>query len=93
MIRPGSFNLHFSNVLNIFACGWWSCVCHLWRNVCFAVLCPFFYWVYQFDTELHELLVYLVESNPLTVASFAAIFSHSESCLFVIFMVSIATFN
>ena len=42
--------------------------------------------------ELHELM-YLVESNPLTVASFAIIFSHSEDFLFVIFMVSIATFN
>ena len=42
--------------------------------------------------ELHELM-YLVESNPLTVASFAIIFSHSEDFLFVIFMVYIATFN
>ena len=37
--------------------------------------------------------MYLVESNPLIVTSFAIIFSHSEGFLFVIFMVSIATFN
>ena len=42
-----------------------------------------------FDMELHELLVNL-EIIPLSVASFANIFSHSEGCLFVLFMVSFA---
>ena len=42
-----------------------------------------------FDIELHELLVYF-EINPLSVASFANIFSHSEGCLFILFMVSFA---
>ena len=42
-----------------------------------------------FDIELHELFVYL-EINPLSVASFANLFSHSECCLFVLFMVSFA---
>ena len=42
-----------------------------------------------FDIELHELLVNL-EINPLSVASLANIFSHSEGCLFVLFMVSFA---
>ena len=42
-----------------------------------------------FDIELHELL-YILEINPLSVASFANIFSHSEGCLFVFFMVSFA---
>ena len=32
----------------------------------------------------------LLEINPLSVASFANIFSHSEGCLFVLFMVSFA---
>ena len=40
-----------------------------------------------FDIELHELPVYF-EINPLPVASFANIFSHTEGCLFVLFMVS-----
>ena len=31
-----------------------------------------------------------LEINPLSVASFASIFSHSEGCLFVWFMVSFA---
>ena len=32
--------------------------------------------------------LYILEINPLSVASFAIIFSHSESCLFILFMVS-----
>ena len=34
--------------------------------------------------------LYVLEINPLSVASFANIFSHSEGRLFVLFMVSIA---
>ena len=34
--------------------------------------------------------LYILEINPLSVASFANIFSHSEGCLFVLFMVFIA---
>ena len=32
--------------------------------------------------------LYILESNPLSVASFVNIFSHSEGCLFILFMVS-----
>ena len=32
----------------------------------------------------------ILEINPLSVASFANIFSHSVGCLFVLFMVSFA---
>ena len=31
----------------------------------------------------------MLEINPLSVASFANIFSHSEGCLLVLFMVSV----
>ena len=34
--------------------------------------------------------LYILEINPLSVASFANIVSHSEGCLFVLFMVSFA---
>ena len=34
--------------------------------------------------------LYVLEINPLSVDSFANIFSHSEGCLFVLFMVSFA---
>ena len=32
--------------------------------------------------------LYVFEINPLSVASFAVIFSHSEGCLFTLFIVS-----
>ena len=32
--------------------------------------------------------LHILEINPLSVASFANIFSHSEGCLFILFMVS-----
>ena len=35
----------------------------------------------------------ILEINPLSVASFANIFSHSEGCLLVLFMVSFAVQN
>ena len=34
--------------------------------------------------------LYLLEINPLSAASFANIFLHSEDCLFILFMVSFA---
>ena len=34
--------------------------------------------------------VYILEINPLSVTSFANIFSHSVGCLFILFMVSFA---
>ena len=34
--------------------------------------------------------LYILEINPLSVSSFANIFSHSEGCLFILFMVSFA---
>ena len=34
--------------------------------------------------------LYILEINPLSVASFANVFSHSEGCLFILFMVSFA---
>ena len=34
--------------------------------------------------------LYILEINPLTVDSFANVFSHSQGCLFILFMVSIA---
>ena len=34
--------------------------------------------------------LYILEINPLSVASFANVFSYSKGCLFVLFMVSFA---
>ena len=37
--------------------------------------------------------LYILEINPLSVDSFANIFSHSVGCLFVLFMVSFAVYK
>ena len=41
-----------------------------------------------FYIELHEL--FILEINPLSAGLFANIFSHSEGCLFILFMISFA---
>ena len=45
--------------------------------------------LFFFNIELQELFIF-VEINPLSVDSFANIFSYSEGCLFVLFIVSFA---
>ena len=77
-------------MLSTLSCVCWQSVYLLWKNVYLGLLLIFGLGCLVFDIELHELLVYL-EINPLSVAaSFANIFSHSEGCLFVLFMVSFA---
>ena len=51
----------------------------------------------QFLIELFVFLIlsfisclHILEINPLSVASFAIIFSHSEGCLFILFIISFA---
>ena len=34
--------------------------------------------------------MYILEIDPLSIASFANVFSHSEGCLFILLMVSFA---
>ena len=52
------------------------------------VIHPIFEWVCFSDIELHEL--FILEINPLSVALFANIISHSEGCLFILFLVFLA---
>ena len=61
-------------------------VCLIWRNIYLDLLSIFDFF---FNTALLELL-YILEVNPLSVTSFANIFSHSGHCLFFLFMVSFA---
>ena len=75
-------------MLSIFSCGIWPSVCLLWRNV-YLYLLSMFCCIVCFDIELYELFVYL-EINPLSVVSFANIFSQNVGCLFILFMVSFA---
>ena len=54
------------------------------------VFCTFLDCVVCFyNIELHEQFIYL-EIKPLSVDLFANIFSHSQGCLFILFVVSFA---
>ena len=78
-------SLIVSYVEYVFMC--FLTICHLWRKSVY-VFCRFLHWVVCFSgVELHELVV--LKINPLSVVSFAIIFSHSEGCL-LMFMVSFA---
>ena len=62
----------------------------LWRNVYLGLL-PIFGLSCLFFLVLSCMsCLYILEINPLSVASFANIFSHSEGCLFILFIVSFA---
>ena len=63
------------------------CVCEpsvcLWRKV-FLGLFPLFDWLFVFLVLSCMSYLYILEINPLSVASFAIIFSHFEGCLFTL---------
>ena len=74
-------------MLSIFSCVCWPslCLCFLWRNIYLSVPLGF-YWVVWVSFILSRMsCLYILEINPLSVASFANISSHSESCLLVLF--------
>ena len=79
-------------MLSIFSCVCWLSVCCLWRNVDFG-FCPFFAWVggFFFFLILNCMsCLCILEIIPLSIALFANIFSQSEGCLFILFMVFFA---
>ena len=79
-------------MLSIFSGICWSSVCLLWRSIYLDLLAPIFWLDYLFvcfDIELHELLVYFGDCSLVSVF-ICNYFSHSESCLFIFFMVSFA---
>ena len=80
--------------------GIFSSVCLPWRSVCFSFVLFFVFFVVFFAHFLIGLFVflalscmdclYILEINPLSVFSFAIIFSHPEGCLFTLLIVSFA---
>ena len=80
-------------MLSSFSCASWPSVCLLWRNVSLDFLpilrlgCLGFFFFLILSSMSY---LYILEINPLSADSFANIFSHSEGCLFVLFIVSFA---
>ena len=75
-------------MLSIFWHVFWSSVCLLWRNVCLEMSAHFFDGLFVFLILSYRRCLYILEINPLPVASFTNILSHSVGHLFVLFMVS-----
>ena len=71
-------------MLSLFLCAFWPSVCCLWRNVCSDLLILFLFLLSCMS------YLYILQSNPLSVTSFAKIFSHSMGFLSVLFMASFA---
>ena len=81
------FVLHFSNsnVEHLFM--YLLTTCLLWRKVYLGLL-PIFWFGCFFPSCMSHL--YILESKPLSVASFANFFSQAVGCLFILFIVSFA---
>ena len=56
----------------------------------FSSSAQFWMGLFVFLISSYMSCLYILEINPLSVDSFANIFSHSEGCLFVLFMVAFA---
>ena len=54
----------------------------LFEEMSVQVFCPLFDWVVCFLVLSFMSCLHILEINPLSVVSFAIIFSHSEGCLF-----------
>ena len=57
-------------------------LCVFFGEMSVQAFCPLFDWVVGFLVLSFMSCLHILEINPLSVVSFAIIFSHSEGCLF-----------